>query len=307
MKTSKKIFTILKRPLKLFRILGNRGFFNWIPDKIYLKIIYYCEVGKCLNLKNPKTFNEKIQWLKLYDRKPEYISYVDKYEVRKYISETIGDEYLIPLIDVYDNVDDIDWQKLPDQFVLKCTHGSSSNIICRNKAKLNIKSTKKQLKKWMNKSWFWFGREWPYKHIKPRIICEKYMVDESNYELKDYKFFCFSGEPRLLFVATDRPTDTKFNFYNLDFELINMKQYYQNSNKLISKPKGFEKMIELSKKLSENLPHVRVDFYDVNGKIYFGELTFYHFSGFKRFEPNYYDELLGEWLLLPDKSSDITY
>src|SRR5690606_20869532 len=151
------------------------------------------ETGKFLNLRNPKTYNEKLQWLKLYDRNIDYLKYVDKYEVRSYIKEKIGEEYLIPLIDVYDSVEEIDWDSLPDKFVLKCTHGSNCNIICKDKKELDIEDSKNKLEKWMKKSWYWFGREWVYKDLKPRIICEKYMVDESGVELKDYKFFCFNG------------------------------------------------------------------------------------------------------------------
>lgn len=288
-----------KNPRKLIKAFGKIDMLNWVPDRQYLKLVYWGETGRKLNLKKPKTFNEKLQWIKIYDRKPEYSTYVDKYEVREYIAKTIGEEYLIPLIGVYKSVDEIPWDKFPNRFVLKCTHGSGSNIICQDKSKLDISNAKKKLSKWMDKNWYWFGREWPYKNIKPRIICEKYMVDESGVELKDYKFFCFNGEPKAMFVATDRGIDTRFDFYDMQFNHLPFMQHYKNAIKKINKPAGFDEMVTLSKMLSKGLPHVRVDFYDINGKVYFGELTFFHFSGFQRFEPQIYDDIFGSWIRLP--------
>ena len=271
-----------------------------IPDRLYLYLQYRYHLGKKLNLNNPQTFNEKIQWLKLYDRKPEYPTYVDKFAVREHIKRTIGEEYLIPLIGVYDNVEDINWDGLPDKFVLKCTHGSSCNIICEDKSKLDIEDAKTKLNEWMNKNWYWYGREWPYKNVKPRIVCEKYMVDESGVELKDYKFFCFNGKPEVMFVATDRGVDTRFDFYDMEFSHLPITQHYKNAEKKIEKPKGFDEMAKLASELSKDIPHVRVDFYDINGNIYFGELTFSHFSGFVEFVPNEWDYKLGSMLRLPE-------
>jgi len=271
-----------------------------IPDKVFLRMQYKYHFREKLNLKNPQTYNEKLQWLKLNDRKMEYSQYVDKYAVREFVSNTIGEEYLIPLIDVYNNVNEIEWENLPKQFVLKCTHGSTSNIICENKDNLDINEAKNKLEKWMKRNWFWYGREWPYKHVQPRIIAEKFMEDESGSGLKDYKFFCFNGEPHFMLLATDRGIDTKFDFFDMEFNKIPVKQHYKNNRDLnFEKPKGFDKMIELSKKLSANIPHLRVDFYNINGKIYFGELTFYHFSGYRKFEPQEYDEIFGSLLKLP--------
>src|SRR5690554_2911549 len=173
------LFNLVKKPRKIIKVLGDKGLLNWIPDKHYLKLVYWGETGKKLNIKDPKTFNEKLQWLKLHDRKPEYSIYVDKYAVRSYIAKTIGKKYLIPLIVVYDSVEEIDWASLPDKFVLKCTHGSGSNIICPDKNKLDMEEAKKKLQKWMNKNWYWFGREWPYKKVKPRIICEE-LIKKKN-------------------------------------------------------------------------------------------------------------------------------
>lgn len=270
-----------------------------LPDYIFLQIKYRYKFNKKLDLKKPQTFNEKLQWLKLYDRNPEYTKMVDKYEAKKYVANIIGEEYIIPTLGVYDKFEDINFATLPNQFVIKCTHDSGGLIICKDKTKLNIKEARKKISKSLKRNYFYTGREWPYKNVKPRIIAEQYMVDESGTELKDYKFFCFNGEPKLLFVAKDRPYATKFNYYDMDFKKLPFKQHYKNFNDYIEKPKGFEKMIELSRKLSKDIPHVRVDFYDINGKVYFGELTFYHFSGFEKFEPEEWDRILGDMLKLP--------
>ena len=270
-----------------------------LPDYIFLQIKYRYKFNKKLDLKKPQTINEKLQWLKLYDRNPEYTKMVDKYEAKKYVANIIGEEYIIPTLGVYDKFEDINFATLPNQFVIKCTHDSGGLIICKDKTKLNIKEARKKINKSLKRNYFYTGREWPYKNVKPRIIAEQYMVDESGTELKDYKFFCFNGEPKLLFVAKDRPYATKFNYYDMDFKKLPFKQHYKNFNDYIEKPKGFEKMIELSRKLSKDIPHVRVDFYDINGKVYFGELTFYHFSGFEKFEPEEWDRILGDMLKLP--------
>ena len=285
--------------LDKFKILINSSS-KIIPDNIYLKLRYKYYTGKKLNLKNPQTFNEKLQWLKLYDRNPLYTKLVDKYEVRKYIAETIGKEYLIPLIGVYNNVEEIDWESLPNQFVLKCTHGSGANIICSDKSKLDIEDAKKKLKKWMKKNWYWFGREWAYKNVRPRIVCEKYMVDESGTELKDYKIFCFNGEPKLIQVDYNRFSGHKRNLYDINWNYLPVSiKYPSYPNIIITKPKKLKEMLELARLLSKDYPHVRVDFYYVNNKIYFGEMTFYHGSGFEKFIPKEFEFKMGNLLKLP--------
>lgn len=273
----------------------------WVPSKIYIKIQYRNYTGKRLDLRNPQTFNEKLQWLKLYDRNPLYTNLVDKYKVREFISQTIGEEYLIPLLGVWDKFDEIDFGELPNKFVLKPNHTSGDVFICKDKTKVNFDELRTKVNAWLEREYYWEHREWPYKNIKPRIFAEKYMVDESGVELKDYKFFCFNGEPKALFVATDRGIDTRFNFYDMQFNQLPFMQHYKNSTKKINKPQGFDEMVILATTLSTGIPHVRVDFYDVNGKIYFGELTFYHFSGLEKFEPDEWDFKLGSWLELPDK------
>lgn len=271
-----------------------------IPDKTYIKLMFKKRMGYKLNLKNPRDYNEKLQWLKLYDRNPKYAKLVDKFEVREYIKETIGEEYLIPLYGVYNNYSDILFEDLPNSFVIKATHTSGDVIIVKDKNKLNYLELEKTIKKWLKRKYFYYSREWPYKGVKPRIIIEKYMVDESNIELKDYKFFCFNGKPKYLFIASGRNNkkELTFDYYDIKLNKLDLSQKYPNSDKVISKINNYEKMIEISKQLSEKIPHVRVDLYNINGKIYFGELTFFHFSGMEPFKPKYWDEKFGEQIKL---------
>ena len=301
-KVFKRGFDFIFDPNYRFNFLAARGKYNDMPDEEYLKRKFKATMGKELDLENPKTFNEKLQWLKLYDRKPEYTVMVDKYKVREYIKNTIGEEYLIPLLGVWDDPEEIDFDALPDKFVLKCNHNSGLGMcICKDKSKLNIKKVKKDLKKGLEQDYYLTGREWPYKDVPRKIIAEKFMVDESGYELKDYKIFCFNGTPELLFVASDRQSstgETKFDFYDMDFNRLPFTNGHPNSSKVFNKPKSFDKMIEIAKKLSANIPHVRVDLYDINGKIFFGELTFSHWSGFVPFNPEEWDYKIGDWLLI---------
>lgn len=289
---------------KGFMFLSNRGFFNKMSDETYLKLRYNCIMGRKLNLDNPVTYNEKLQWLKLYDRKPEYTKMVDKYEAKKYVADIIGEEYIIPTLGVWDTVDDIDFDALPKQFVLKCTHDSGGLVICKDKAELDIEETKNTLNHFLHRNFYSIHREWPYKNVKPRIIAEKYMEDESGYELKDYKFFCFNGKVNAMFIATDRnaETETCFDFFDCNFNHMPVINGHPNTKKEIKKPLGFEKMIELAEKLSSGIPQVRIDFYDINGNIYFGEITFFHWSGLKKFEPEKYDKIFGDWITLPNKT-----
>ena len=282
--------------------LLKKVFFRCLSDKQYLKVRYYLTFKKKLNLKNPQTFNEKLQWLKLYDKKDIYTMMVDKYEVKKYIANTIGQEYVIPTLRIYDKFDDIDFSKLPKQFVMKCTHDSGGLVIVKDKAKLDKEKAKAKLEKSLKYNYYYGGREWPYKNVKPRILVEEYMEDAETQELRDYKFFCFDGIPKFMFIATGRQkNDTRFNFYDLDFNLLPFIQGHPNDESPNLKPKNFDKMLELSKELAKDIPHVRVDFYEINNKVYFGELTFYHYSGFTRFEPEEWDYKLGELIKLPER------
>lgn len=291
-----KIKKVLKKPDVVINYIFTKACSKYMSDEMYLKIKYKLLIGKYLNLENPITYNEKLQWLKLNDRNPLYTKLADKYEVRQYIKEKIGEEHLIPLLGVYDTFDEIDFDSLPNEFVLKTTHDSGGVVICRDKNKFNVDEAKKKLNKSLNRNYYNSGREWQYKDIKPRIICEKYMVDESNVELKDYKFFCFHGEVKALYIATERAIKPKFDFFDINFNHMPFRQGYDNSSKIICKPKAFDEMIELSRKLSEDFPHIRIDLYDINGKIYFGEFTFHHMSGLSKFEPEEFDKLFGSWI-----------
>ena len=271
-----------------------------IPDRAYIQMYYFAHFKKFCNLKNPKTYNEKLNWLKLHDKNPIYTRIVDKFEAKEYVKDIIGDQYIIPTLGVWDNFDDIDFDELPQQFVLKCTHDSEGLVIVKDKDKLDKEMAKNKIESALKQNFFYIGREWPYKNVKPRIIAEKYMEDHIDGELRDYKFFCFDGEPKAMFVASDRASDNvKFDYFDLNFNHLDIKQKYPHAEQPLRKPVTFEKMIELSKVLSKGFPHVRVDFYEVDGQLYFGELTFYHFSGFMPFEPNKWDKIFGDWIKLP--------
>ena len=271
-----------------------------IPDRAYIQMYYFAHFKKFCNLKNPKTYNEKLNWLKLHDKNPIYTRIVDKFEAKEYVKDIIGDQYIIPTLGVWDNFDDIDFDELPQQFVLKCAHDSEGLVIVKDKDKLDKEMAKNKIESALKQNFFYIGREWPYKNVKPRIIAEKYMEDHIDGELRDYKFFCFDGEPKAMFVASDRASDNvKFDYFDLNFNHLDIKQKYPHAEQPLRKPVTFEKMIELSKVLSKGFPHVRVDFYEVDGQLYFGELTFYHFSGFMPFEPNKWDKIFGDWIKLP--------
>ena len=279
---------------------------KWMPDKMYLKIAFRGRMDRKLNLENPTTFNEKLQWLKLYDRRPEYIQMVDKYEAKKYVAGILGEKYIIPTLGVWDSFDAIDFSSLPNQFVLKCTHDSGGVVICKDKTHFDKEAARKKINKCLKRNYYDMNREWPYKGVKPRILAEQYMEDESGFELKDYKFFCFDGTPEFLFVACDRSTpneETKFNFYDMDFNFLPFTNGHPNAQDgRITKPTAFDEMKRLAAVLAAGLPHARIDFYDINGKVYFGEITFYHWSGMMPFDPPEWDEKLGEYIQLPMKS-----
>lgn len=272
----------------------------FVSDEKKLRKLFKKRVNRELNLKNPVKYNDKIQWLKLYWRDPLATKCADKYKVREFISETIGDEYLNELIAVYDSVDEIDIQALPQSFVLKGTHGSGYNIICKDKDKMNWKKEFKKMRRWLRLSYYLEEREWVYKDIKPRIICEKYMEEANAEDLRDYKIFCFNGEPKLIQVDANRFNDHKRNYYDLDWNLLDISiDVPSDTETIIHPPEKLSEMIELSKVLSKNFPHVRVDFYEVDQKIIFGELTFFHSSGFGQFNPPEYETEWGNYLELP--------
>jgi hypothetical protein len=260
-------------------------------------------MGYWIDWKNPKMFSEKLQWLKLYDRKPEYTIMVDKYAVKEYVAKIIGEEYIIPTLGVWDRPEDIDWDSLPDKFVLKTTHGGGGSgvVICKDKATFDKIDAIKKLKKSSSKCIYKLLREWPYKNVSRRIIAEQYLEQGENNSLNDYKFFCFNGKVKFFKIDFDRFTEHRANYYSLDGKLLEFgeKAYPIRFDVEIDLPKSFDRMILIAEKLSVGLQFLRVDFYDVNNKIYFGELTFYPSSGIKEFTSIEWDKKLGYMLKLP--------
>ena len=286
------------------RFLFNsaRGMYrNWSDEK-YLSKKFKLKMGQELDLDNPKTFNEKLQWLKIYNRKPEYTMMVDKYLVREYIANKIGEEYLIPLIGVWDNPNDIDFNSLPDQFVIKCNHNSGMGMyICKDKKRMNIPRVRAKLRKGYRQDFFLPGREWPYKDVPKKIVAEKYMEDKATGELRDYKIYCFGGEPKIIMISRNRQGvgQTYFDYYDTEFNWMDMTWGNPRSPQKGEKPERFEEMLDLARVVSAGIPHVRVDFYIANGQIYFGELTFFDGSGFEAIYPPKYDRIMGDWIELP--------
>lgn len=272
-----------------------------LPDKLYIQLMYFKHFHKFVNFKNPKTFNEKLQWLKIYDRNPLYTTLVDKYKVKKYIAEKLGEEYIIPTIGVWNSPEEIDFDKLPNQFVLKWNHDSGSVVICKDKNKLNKKEVIKKLQPGKKRNGFWYGREWPYKNVKPCIIAEKYMENSEHSDLNDYKIHNFNGIPKVILVCSKRFSKKGLHedFYNVNWEKLEVKRpnCYTTKEKN-KKPDKLDEMIKFSKELSKNYPFMRTDFYEVDGKLYFGEITLYLASGFSRFEPKEWDRKFGNWIKL---------
>lgn len=275
-----------------------------IPSKMWLSYRFKRKFGYKLDWKNPKTYSEKLQWLKVYDKNPLYTTLVDKYEVKKYIADIIGEEYIIPTLGVWDRFEDIDFDSLPDRFVLKCTHDSGGLAIVKDKATFDKDKARKQFKIALARNPYSTNREWPYKNVKPRIIAEQYMENEATHDLRDYKFFSFDGVTRAMFIATERGSETeetKFDFFDMDYNHLDFRNGHPNADVLPEKPQCFDEMHALADKLSQGLPQVRVDFYEVNGRVYFGEMTFFHWSGMKPFEPAEWDRTFGDWITLPPR------
>lgn len=274
---------------------------SFLPDKMYLQIFYFATTRKFINFKNPKGFNEKLQWLKVNDRRPEYSQLVDKLAVRDHISKVLGEGHLIPLLGKWESFEDIDFNTLPEQFVLKCNHDSGSTKVIKSKSSLtaeNINEMRAFYTKRLKQDFYYAGREYPYKGIKPYIIAEQLMVNEAEPQksIEDYKFFCFNGEPKIMFVATDRTTDCRFDFFDMDFNHLDLVNIHPNADKPIPKPEKFDEMKEFATKLSQGMRHVRIDLYEINGNIYFGEYTFFHGGGFQLCEPPEWERKLGDWI-----------
>lgn len=300
-----KLFYYLTKDRKQFRIAIFSKFvytrwFKSLSDERYLSWAYRLFIGKKLDLKNPRGFNEKLQWLKLHDRQPKYKKMVDKFEVREFVKNTIGEEYLVPCLGLWKTFDEIDFSKLPDRFVLKCTHDSGSAIVCKDKNIFDFNAAKAKLTRCLNRDMFYWGREWAYKGLVPRIICEEYLDSQSG-DIEDYKFMCFNGEPKMVFTCSERHSETglKVTFFDMDWEKLPFCRHFPSSETYLPKPHSFDEMVKLSKKLSAGIPFARIDFYEVNEKPLFGEITLYPGCGFEEFNPEEWDVKLGDIIQLP--------
>ncbi len=284
------------------------NFLRWLPDAPYLKLLYRFKMGHRLNLKNPQTFTEKLQWLKLYNRKPEYTKMVDKYAVKEYVANLIGGKYIIPTLGVWDKPEDIDWDSLPNQFVLKTTHGGGGGgvVICKDKSKFDKASAIAKLKESMASDIYSGLREWPYKNVPKRIIAEKFMAPEKSpapKDLPDYKFFCFNGEPKYCQVIRDRHTKETIDFYDMDWNhmpFVGLNPVARNGLTPIVRPGNLDEMKGICRKLADSKTFVRVDLYVIDDKSYFGELTLYPASGMGVFTPEEWNDKLGDLLTLPN-------
>jgi len=294
--------SLLQKIYKKMSIL-KMNHYSSMSDEEYLKKMFLENVGYKLNLQSPTTYNEKLQWLKLYDRNPLYTQLVDKCEVKEYVKDVIGAEYVVPLYGVWESFDEINFDLLPSKFVLKCTHDCGGLVICKDKSKLNMAEAKSKIDKALNENYYYRTREWPYKNVKPRIIAEQLVEISDSDDLPDYKFFCFDGIVKAMFIATERNIpgeEVKFDFYDREFNHLSIIQGHENNkNNPPQKPLMFEKMVDLAEQLSKGIPHVRVDFYEANGKIYFGEMTFFHFGGMVPFDPMGIDSQWGSYINLP--------
>ena len=283
-----------------FKLIFKSHILDYLSDRAFLCFKYKFLFKRRLNLENPRRFTEKIQWLKLYDRSPSYTKMVDKYEVKKFISEKVGDQFNIPNFGVWDSFDEVDFDSLPQKFVLKTTHDSGGVLICSDKSSFDFKTAKEFFSKRLRSNFFFANREWPYKNVKPRIIAEQYIECESN-DLMDYKIYCFNGKPKYLLVAFDRwtPHGPSFEYFDIDFNRLPFSTDGKASSKVISSPKFLSDMLTISEKLSEGIPHLRVDFYENNDSLYVGELTFYDNAGFSLYNPDEWDFIIGDYLDIP--------
>lgn len=302
--TLKKLWKKDKRQIliAIYNNVVHTKITNILPDELYLKLTYWIRNGKMLNLSHPVTFCEKIQWLKLNDRNERYIELVDKVRVKSIVSKIIGEEYIIKTLGVWENVDDIDFSSLPNQFVLKCNHDSGSVVICKDKDRFDISNAKKKLSHGLKTDAFFWGREWPYKKVPRQIIAEEYLHEEELDEIRDYKFFCFNGKPTYCQVISNRSVHEEIDFFDMEWKhqpFVGLTALVKNSNSSIQKPYNFLKMKEFATVLAKDTSFSRIDFYEVSRRLYFGEITFYPASGFGTFTPDSWNYKLGEMVRLP--------
>lgn len=298
-------FNILKRKLmicfenpKIIFIKFLYAISSSIQDEKYLKILFYLKMGYPLNLGNPLTYNEKLQWLKINYRNPLMTKMVDKFLMKEVAKKIIGEKYIIESYGVWNSFDEIDFEKLPRSFVLKTTHDQGGVVIVKDKDKIDKAYINSKLTKHLKTRHYFISREWPYKNVQPKIMAEAVLVNEEIGDLYDYKFYCFHGEPKIMYIAHGRQSDTCYlDFYDMEFNKLDItRPNYPQSNKTFKIPKNWELMKDLAKKLSKGFPHLRVDFYNINGEIYLGELTFFQGGGLMPFEPHEWDHKLGSWI-----------
>lgn len=283
----------------MMAVLSKMGLSSLIPDKLYLRLVYKLYMGDIIDFDNPRTFQEKLQWLKVNDRNAIYSQMVDKVGAKDYVANLVGEEYIIPTLAVYNSVEEIDFESLPNQFVLKTTHDSQSAIICVDKSNFDKINALKRFKKKLKTQYYWLSREYPYRDVKPRILAEKYMGELGAKDMVDYKFFCFNGQPKYCQVIKDRSTQETIDFFDENWqhqEFYGLTPGIKQSLVPIPKPKNYDKMLEIAQVLSQDIPFVRVDLYNVNGKIYFGEMTFFPNGGFGTFTPKEWNLKLGDLL-----------
>lgn len=266
-----------------------------MPDAMYLQWQFHHIYGRRLDLKDPKTYADKLAWLKLNKKDPRLSKLVDKYEVREFVKNKIGEEYLIPCLGVYNCTDEIPWDALPEKYVLKCTHDSASVVLHISNEKFDRQTAIRSLNHHLGRNMYWYAREYAYKDVPPRIICEAFL-DDNGKAPADYKIMCFGGEPKYIILDLDRFGDHHRDCYDLNWEKQDLTTDHEQSNTIVPKPKGFDEMIELARKLSIGFPHVRVDFYNLDGKIYFGEMTFFPWGGPIWFKPDEWNYRLGEMI-----------
>lgn len=290
-------------------IIKNREFrlkiinlLRFIPDKPYLKMVYRIKTGKKLNLDHPVTFCDKLNWLKIHDQHPEYTELVDKVLVHDYLKRELGEDIGLPVLGVWKHYDDIDFSDLPDTFVLKCNHDSASVKIIRDKNAIDHTKLKEFYEGRLRINSFNLGREYPYKNVQPVIFAERFMTPEGADDLLDYKFLCFDGVPKVMSIVTGRSQDCRIDFFNMDFQHLDMTSSHPQSGKEIKKPDSFEEMKELASRLSRGMKFVRIDLYEIKGKVYFGEFTFFQAGGFWPMKPEKWEKQLGEWINIGDSS-----
>lgn len=284
--------------------LSSMNYRNLIPDRVYLSILFRRRLGYGLRLGKPRTFNEKIQWLKLFDRKHEYVQLVDKYLVKDWVSDKIGSSHVIPTYGAWRSAEDIDLSALPERFVLKTNHDCGGVIICKNKNDFDFDNAKEFLDKHLNRNYYWECREWPYKEVTPLIFAEEYIeASDGSKEIVDYKFMCFEGKVKCIFTCTGREhDDLRVDFFDTNWNHLPFARHYPNADISPTPPQSLNEMIRMAETLAVNIPFVRVDFYEVDGKALFGEMTFYPGAGFEEFEPLEWDYILGSWIELPGKT-----